>query len=74
MNTLKSLFLLPLCSLFFTGCVATMDSYRSEEAVTLQTEVRSTQSLDIPVRFFDEDLPSRYQDRKSTRLNSSHVT
>ena len=38
-----------------------MDSYRSEEAVTLQTEVRSTQSLDIPVRFFDEDLPSHYQ-------------
>ena len=61
MNTFKSLLFLPLCSLFFTGCVATMDSYRSEDAVTLQTEVKSTKSLDIPVRFFDEDLPSRYQ-------------
>lgn len=43
------------------GCSATMSRYADESAITVQANVDSTKSFDIPVRFFKDDLPARYQ-------------
>lgn len=51
-----------LASALFTGCgSAVWRNYEMDEALTLQAPVAKTQSMDIPVRFFDEMLPERYQ-------------
>lgn len=51
-----------LAAILTAGCVTpTWDGYESEAALTLQTPVAPTQAMDIPVRFFDEMLPGRYQ-------------
>ena len=43
------------------GCTATMGDYVDANALTLQSPVQNAQSLDIPKRFFDEELPARFQ-------------
>ncbi|MBQ9693709.1 MAG: hypothetical protein IJV69_03025 [Kiritimatiellae bacterium] len=67
------LILLPLLGLCLTGCTATMARYCDETAVTVQAEVKSTQSLDIPVRFFKEELPERYQHKGLGIINDQET-
>lgn len=43
------------------GCAPTMGRYVSETALTAQRQAEQTRSLDVPVRFFDEILPKRFQ-------------
>ena len=52
-----------LCALlaFASGCADTLAGYASETALTIQQPATHTQSLDIPKRFFDEQLDARWQ-------------
>lgn len=51
-----------LVTLLTAGCITpTWGGYESDNALTLQTPVAKMQAMDIPVRFFDEMLPQRYQ-------------
>ena len=51
-----------LCvALLGAGCTATMEGYADPAALTMKSPVAKATSLDIPVRFFDEELPGRWQ-------------
>lgn len=68
------LFGLLLASLICVGCgPAFLQSYEIEEALTLQTAVAKTQAMDIPVRFFDEMLPARYQHKGIGIINDQET-
>ncbi len=45
----------------FTGCASTLGWYADETALTTQQPVDGMRSLDIPVRFFNEELDESYQ-------------
>jgi hypothetical protein len=57
----------------FTGCSAKMSRYVDEEALTFQAPARETQSFDIPVRFFNEMLPSRYHHKGIGIINDQET-
>ncbi len=61
MQSLPALLFIAVAALFFTGCAATVTRYVDETALTCQLPVQDTPSYDIPIRFFNEDLPERYQ-------------
>lgn len=65
--------LLLLLCLCFTGCTATMGRYVNEDALTLQLQVQQTKSLDVPVRFFDDDLSSRYHSHGMGIINDQET-
>jgi hypothetical protein len=62
-----------ICVALFTGCTATMGRYVDEDALTLQAPARETQSFDIPVRFFNDILPSRYQHKGIGIINDQET-
>lgn len=56
------------CTLAVCGCLlcggcatTTMGDALDTTALTLQTDVHKTTAFDIPVRFFNEELPKRFQ-------------
>ncbi len=55
------------------GCAATMERYADPEALTLQSPVANAQSLDVPKRFFDEELPARFQHKGIGIINDQET-
>ncbi len=45
-------------ALLMAGCSATWSRYADPEALTVQRPCEPTKSLDIPVKFFNDELPS----------------
>lgn len=62
-----------VCAALFVGCAATMGDYLDETARTERYAVRETQSLDIPVKFFDDILPSKYQHKGLGIINDQET-
>lgn len=57
----------------FCGCAATMERYADPKALTLQSPVANAQSLDVPKRFFDEELPARFQHKGIGIINDQET-
>lgn len=55
------------------GCAATMERYADPKALTLQSPVANAQSLDVPKRFFDEELPARFQHKGIGIINDQET-
>lgn len=55
------------------GCAATMARYADPKALTLQSPVANAQSLDVPKRFFDEELPARFQHKGIGIINDQET-
>ncbi len=67
---MKGIFFCLLTVAFLTGCTATMDRYRDPKALTVQLPAAKTESLDIPVSFFDEILPGSLQHKGIGIINT----
>lgn len=55
------------------GCAATMERYADPKALTQQSPVANAQSLDVPKRFFDEELPARFQHKGIGIINDQET-
>ena len=55
------------------GCAATMERDADPKALTLQSPVANAQSLDVPKRFFDEELPTRFQHKGIGIINDQET-
>lgn len=55
------------------GCAATMERYADPDALTMRSPVSNARSLDIPKRFFDDELPARFQHKGIGIINDQET-